>query len=100
MHSSIDIRRGDLQINITSQGGIAECPFMNPILIFGADEEESLLAYNTDERPSPFGELLKVCDLGVHRVEEVTARLDGRRSLFGFELPEVRPRAVRTYSCR
>ncbi len=47
VHSSIDIRRGDLQVNITSQGGIAECPFMNPMPIFGADEEKSPLAYNT-----------------------------------------------------
>ncbi len=128
VHASADIRRGDLQVNITAQGGIAECPFVNPLPIFGADEEESPLAYNSDERPSAFGELLKVCEFGVRRVEEVTARIDGKRmrcrlddtpdteddtpqqkqeaeeeagrGLIGFQWPEVTPPELRKYSCQ
>ena len=77
MHSSIDLRQGDLQVNITSRGGIVECSFVNLLPIFASDEKEWPLIYNTDERPSPFRPMLVTCDFGVRRVEEAAAKIDG-----------------------
>ena len=77
MHSSIDIRQGDLQVSITSQGGLAKCPFANLLPIFASGEEKWPLINNTDERPSPFRPMLVTCDFGVRRIEEAAAKIDG-----------------------
>ncbi len=48
MHSSADIRPGDLEITILLQGEIAECTFENPDPIFAEDADESPLRYKSN----------------------------------------------------
>ncbi len=134
VHSSADIRPGDLELTILAQGEIAECTFENPDPIFAEDEDESPLRYKTDLGSThledlSFEDLMRSesCEFEVKWVEEVTARMDGRRlrcsledtppaedeapeqeaeeeeeerGLFGFRRPEAAPAEFRRYSCR
>lgn len=132
VHSSADIRPGDLELTILAQGEIAECTFENPDPIFAEDEKESQLRYKSDRGSTrledlSFEDLMQsgACEFEVKWVEEVTARMDGRRmrcgledtpaaeneapeqeteeearGLFGFRRPEVPPAEFRKYSCR
>ena len=58
VHSSADIRSGDLELTVLAQGEVAECTFENPDPIFAEDEKESELRYKSD--------------LGSRRLEELS----------------------------